>query len=137
MAVRFLLALLTAALLGACDAPVREFATLADAREAGVFRDGWLPDLLPPSAALIQVRADTRDRTASGQFHFSSVEYAALVQPLKPVTPPTGEAATDAFITRNELRGYAPFEHRSDQRAWLFMCAENKGRCYFRSWPAG
>jgi hypothetical protein len=135
MAVRLLLVLGLAALVGGCGPPVREFATLQQARAAGVIQQGWLPDVLPVSTALIRLQADSRTRTASGQFHFASADYPALVAPLGPVAAPTGDKATDAFITRKELRGYSPYSLRADGRQWLFMCAQNKGRCYFSSRP--
>lgn len=125
-------AILAAALLLACAPSVREFATIDEARAAGVFEEGWLPDVLPPSTVLIQLRADAQEGAVDGQFQFSSQDYPRLAAQLRLLEGDTGDPTTDAFLRQNALRGYAAFALRRDDRVWVFSCAENKGRCYFR-----
>jgi hypothetical protein len=125
-------AVFAAAVSFGCAPSVREFATVDEARAAGAFEQRWLPDVLPRSTVLIRLRAGAQDGEVDGQFQFSSQDYPLLAAQLLELEGETGDAATDAFICRNASRGYAAFVLRRDERVWVFSCAENKGRCYFR-----
>jgi hypothetical protein len=36
------------------------------------------------------------------------------------------------WIKRKDLAGYAAYTVTDEASRWLLMCAQNKGRCYFR-----
>jgi hypothetical protein len=119
--------------LAACGPKPVEYATLADARAAGAIDAGALPDVLPPSAALIRAEKDPQDGRAEGFFHFSSTDYAPLVARLSPLAAPPADPQVVAWIQRKQLADYTAYEFKSGARAWLLLCAQNKGRCYFRT----
>lgn len=128
--VRWAQAVAVASLLAACSSQVTDYATLTEAQAAGVVVQGLLPDALPPSAALIRIE---RDETApSGYFHFSSADYAPMVARLSPLTGLPADPHLQTWVKRKDLAGYDAFTLQRGAANWLLLCAQNKGRCYFR-----
>jgi hypothetical protein len=122
--------LLTAALLlAACGPKATEHATVQDARAAGVFERGRLPDVLPASGALIRIEAEADD---GAYFHFSSADYAPLVARLVPLAQLPPDPLLQAWVKRKDLAGYTPYEFRAGNTRWLLLCAQSKGRCLVR-----
>lgn len=50
--------------------PPSAYATLKEAREAGVLRQGWLPEFLPASATDIREKHNAEQNTTIARFHF-------------------------------------------------------------------
>jgi hypothetical protein len=119
-----------AGLLVACGSKVTDYATLAEAQTAGVVAQGLLPDALPPSAALIRIERD--ETSPSGYFHFSSADFAPLVARLMPLADMPADPQLQSWVKRKDLAGYDAFTQRQGAANWLLLCAQNKGRCYFR-----
>ena len=119
-----------AGLLAACSSKVTDYATLAEAQAAGVVAQGLLPDALPPSAALIRIERD--ETSPSGYFHFSSADFAPMVARLSPLTNLPADPQLQSWVQRKDLAGYSAFTLRQGAANWLLLCAQNKGRCYFR-----
>lgn len=119
-----------AVLLAGCTPSHTDYATLADARAAGTVAQGALPDALPPSAALIRVERDG-DR-AAGYFHFSSSDYAPMVARFAPLSALPADPPLQDWVQRKDLAGYQSYTLPQGGTTWLLMCAQNKGRCYFR-----
>ena len=123
--------LLTAALLlAACGPKATEHATVQDARAAGVFERGRLPDVLPASGALIRIEAEADD---GAYFHFSSADYAPLVARLVPLAQLPADPVLQSWVKRKDLAGYTPYEFRAGATRWLLLCAQSKGRCFVRA----
>ena len=117
--------------LAACSPAHTDYATLADAQASGAVAQGALPDALPTSAALIRVERDG-DR-AAGYFHFSSSDYAPMAARLSPLAQLPSDPALQNWVKRKDLAGYEAYTlPQAGGAAWLLMCAQNKGRCYFR-----
>ena len=129
-ALRGLLAALPALLLGACGPKFVDYPTLADAQSAGAVAAGLLPDRLPASTALIRVERD--DDRAAGYFHFSSGDYAPMVARFAPLTTLPADPPLQTWVKRKDLAGYDAYTLQQGEGAWLLLCAQNKGRCYFR-----
>ena len=51
--------------------------------------------------------------------------YPALAQ--LPADP-----ALQTWVKRKDLAGYEAYTLQQGGRQWLLLCAQNKGRCYFR-----
>jgi hypothetical protein len=117
-------------LAAGCGARGADYPTLAEARAAGVFGERLLPDVLPPSAALIRVERD--GDTPSGFFHFSSADYAPLAARLAPLPQLPTDPALRTWVQRKDLAGYDAFTVPHEGTQWLLLCAQNKGRCYVR-----
>ncbi len=128
--VRWAQAVVVAGLLAACSSKVTDYATLAEAQAAGVVAQGLLPDALPPSAALIRIERD--ETSPSGYFHFSSADFAPMVARLSPLTNLPADPQLQSWVQRKDLAGYSAFTLRQGAANWLLLCAQNKGRCYFR-----
>ncbi len=118
-----------AVLLTACGGRALDFPTAQDARAAGMFEQGRLPDVLPPSGALIRVEAEADD---GAYFHFSSADYAPMTARLAPLAAMPDDPMVQAWLKRKGLAGYSAFEHRAGSARWLLVCSEPKGRCYAR-----
>jgi hypothetical protein len=129
-ALRGLIAVLPVLLLGACGPKFVDHPTLADAQSAGAVTEGLLPDGLPASAALIRVERD--DDRATGYFHFSSGDYASMVARFVPLTTLPADPLLQTWVKRKDLAGYDAYTLQQGEGAWLLLCAQNKGRCYFR-----
>jgi hypothetical protein len=119
-----------ALLLGACGPRATDYATLQDARAAGVFERGRLPDVLPASGALIRIEAEADD---GAYFHFSSADYAPLVARLVPLAQLPADPVLQSWVKRKDLAGYTPYEFRTSDTRWLLLCAQSKGRCFVRA----
>ena len=119
-----------ALLLGACGPRATDYATLQDARAAGVFERGRLPDVLPASGALIRIEAEADD---GAYFHFSSADYAPLVARLVPLAQLPADPVLQSWVERKDLAGYTPYEFRTSDTRWLLLCAQSKGRCFVRA----
>lgn len=127
---RWAQAVAAASLLAACSSPVSDFATLEQAQAAGVVAQGLLPDALPPSAALIRI--ERSETSPSGYFHFSSADFAPMIARLSPLTELPADPHLQTWVKRKDLAGYDAFTLRQGATGWLLLCAQNKGRCYFR-----
>ena len=128
--IRWAQAVAVASLLAACSSQVTDYATLDEAKAAGVAAQGLLPDALPPSAALIRIERD--ETAASGYFHFSSADFAPMVARLSPLTGLPADPHLQTWVKRKDLAGYDAFTLQQGAVSWLLLCAQNKGRCYFR-----
>jgi hypothetical protein len=118
-----------ALLLAACGGRPLDFASVQDARAAGMFEQGRLPDVLPPSGALIRVEAEADD---GAYFHFSSADYAPMTARLAPLAAMPSDPVVQSWVKRKGLAGYSAFEHKAGAARWLLVCSEAKGRCYLR-----
>lgn len=127
---RRLTALLLAAGIAGCGPKPSDYATLADAQAAGSVAQGLLPDGLPASTALIRIERD-EDR-ASGYFHFSSGDYAAMAARFAPLAQLPSDPVLQTWVKRKDLAGYEAYTLAQGGRTWLLLCAQNKGRCYYR-----
>lgn len=130
--------LLIAAALGlvaACGKTVDEYATLADARAAGVFEAGILPPILPASSALLRVVDKNQPGEAEGWFHFPSQDWAPLAAQLAPFTSAAStDPAVATWIAKNQTRGYIAYQYEAGAARWLLVCSESGGKCYFKRW---
>lgn len=116
--------------LAACGPRPTDHPTLADAQAAGAVTQGLLPDGLPPSTALIRIERD--EERASGYFHFSSGDYAAMAARFAPLAQLPADPVLQSWVKRKDLAGYEAYTLAQGSRTWLLLCAQNKGRCYFR-----
>jgi hypothetical protein len=117
-------------LLGACGPRPTDHPTLADAQSAGALAQGLLPEGLPSTTALIRIERD-EDRV-SGYFHFSSTDYAGMVARFSPLAQVPADPALQGWVRRKDLAGYDAYTAAQAGRTWLLLCAQNKGRCYYR-----
>jgi hypothetical protein len=116
--------------VAACGSRPSDHPTLADAQAAGAVTQGLLPDGLPPSTALIRIEHD--EARAAGYFHFSSGDYAAMAARFAPLAQLPADPVLQSWVKRKDIAGYEAHVLAQGGRSWLLLCAQNKGRCYFR-----
>jgi hypothetical protein len=96
-----------------------------------VVTQGLLPADLPSTTALIRIERD--DDRAAGYFHFSSADYARMTARFAPLAQLPADPALQSWVKRKDLAGYQGYTIEQGGRSWLLLCAQNKGRCYFRA----
>jgi len=122
-------AALAAVLLAACARPI-QYATLTEALGSGAIEQGFLPGALPAGAALITIESDSG--RPIGDFHFSSAEYSDMVARFAPLAKLPTDPLLQSWVKRKDLAGYQAYTSAEGARLWLLLCAQGKGRCYFR-----
>ena len=122
--------LAVALVLAGCAGDSADYATHADAVAAGVVSQGRLPAAAPASVALIRIERDAG--RAAGYFHFSSADYAPMTARFAALGRLPDDPALGNWVKRKDLAGYESYTSTDAAGTWLLMCAQNKGRCYFR-----
>lgn len=125
-----------AASLCACHLPTdtveREYATLAEARDDGLFDRGWLPDILPQSARDIRTRNNLDHNTSTGEFSFDPRDAPAFVARLKPGALPRMKFADwNAIVDAQAADGHRAWSYRDGVYGWVFFCNLRKGYCEY------
>lgn len=131
------LVLAGAALLCACDLPSdtveREYATLAEARQDGLFDRGWLPDILPLSARDIRTNNNLDHNTSTGEFSFDPKDAPGFIAPLKPGAVPAMKFADwNDIVAAQAADGRRAWSYREGaEHGWVFFCDLRKGYCEY------
>ena len=100
------------------------YETLADARAARVFGEGWMPDILPPSARSLFIACFEDPRASVGHFRYNSAEYEDFVAQLEP----TRVASNDSlYATRTDCFAYTHGEY-----VWYFWFRVDESLCSFQ-----
>ena len=126
-----------ATLLCACDLPAdtveREYATLAEARQDGLFDRGWLPDILPPSARDIRTNNNLDHNTSTGEFSFDPKDAPALIARLKPGALPAMKFADwNDIVDAQAAGGRRAWSYRAGREyGWVFFCDLREGHCEY------
>jgi hypothetical protein len=120
-------------LLSACGTSKRNYHTVIDARNAGVFTQHYLPDVIPASSTEIDVETKWWSRKASGVFLFDPSDRQAFFSRLqKPLDARVwGEWSKEAPYFAS--KGVAALGYASPDGRWLFFCAECQD-CAICSW---
>lgn len=112
---------------------------LADARELRLFDEGWLPDILPPSAHHLQLVKSPQIVFAQGEFFFSPGDWQAFSARLEPEK--LLEKTMDApFVNwAKSLRkmqgdGHTLWHFSARARHWMFFCRAEAGYCEYVMW---
>ena len=94
------------------DVVTRTYATLDDARRDRLFKRGWLPDILPPSARQIRVSSDLDVNTADGEFSLDPEHFSVFTERLRP-------------------RKDGSFEFSGERNTWVFTCDSGHTHCHY------
>ena len=113
--------------------------TLNQAREFHFFEQGWLPDILPPSAHHLQLVKSLHINFAQGEFLFSPGDWPDFSAKLEPEM--MLEKTMDApFVNwAKSLRkmqgdGHSVWHYSALGRHWMFFCKADQGFCEYVMW---
>lgn len=127
--------LLSILLLGACSDSVTErYATIEDARKAGLFERGWLPDALPSSTRNIEARNDLDLNVSVGEFALSPSDvgsFTALLQSYS-AKPVDADVHLASYLRAKEKEGLRVGVLKKASSVWAFVCDTNAGRCTYQ-----
>ena len=79
-----------------------------------------------------EIRIERDAGRAAGYFHFSSADYAPMTARFAALGRLPDDPALGNWVKRKDLAGYESYTSTDAAGTWLLMCAQNKGRCYFR-----
>jgi hypothetical protein len=132
--------LLVAILLSGCsylsDTVNNNYATLADARNDGLFDRGRLPDVLPKSAVDIRTSNNLDLNYSVGEFSFAPTDSLKLFERLSSGAPKSSPFDSwDQTIDDYKTDGYSAWSYADgDYGTWAFFCQEHKGQCDYFFW---
>jgi len=113
----------------------REYESYAAAAADNVFAGGWLPELVPDSAARLVVTNDYDVNISRGEFRYDPADTAAFLAELRPWrggrTPFDGFAARVAAM---EQRGYRAYEFAAGGNVWVFFVNAGDGHVEYEMW---
>ena len=133
------IALVSLGLLAGCtdtDQPTASYATFAQAREDGMVRRGWLPDILPETTRQIQSWHAMDSQSAHGHFVISEpVDTGLFVKRLlrKPKAAPT-KAVTTFVQQQQQLSGLHIGYWQQGIDNWVFAVNPATGQVNYRAW---
>ena len=131
------LAALVALLFTGCSPDIvsNHYDTLADARAAGLFAKGWLPEILPESSTGIRSSNDLDLNISTGRFRMSPADFAGFAAHScegAPSQSPIGN--WDKVIVGYASDGLLPWTFRDGSDTWVFFCDAHSGSCQYVSW---
>ena len=108
--------------------------TLADAKAGRVFKRGWLPEILPASAADLEVRTSLGENHVHGSFHFAAQDFSAFQHQLLPMTVVASAESSIARDLRERAEdGWTAGIYLDAGSAWIFHCRPAQGFCEYRT----
>ena len=118
---------------GCSDVVAERYASVEDARRAGLFDRGWLPDVLPPSAHDIEVRHDLDLNVLAGEFLVSKSDFERFTARLVPYSTESLDADVHlaAYLDAQKIKGLRAGVVRESDYIWAFVCDPQTGRCTY------
>jgi hypothetical protein len=126
---------LSALALVSCDTVTNTYSDLAEARKDGLFERGWLPDILPPSAANIRTSNNLDLNISEGVFTASPSDVSLFRKQLQPGFPPKAPFRNWAARMEQKARQSDWVAHyRWDGMIWVFNCRAGRSSCEYLMW---
>lgn len=114
---------------------VSRYASYQEAEQREVFKQGWLPDILPRSAKSITTRNNLDVSTSEGEFDCDSADLPAFVQKL---TPYAGEKSPlvhfEEEVEHQRSQGVTVYQFRKENTLWVFFVKPGRGHVNYASW---
>ena len=123
------------ALTSGCDTVRDRYDTLEDARAAGLFDRGWLPDHLPASATDIHTANNLDINTSFGRFDYRVGDDVAMLAAMKAGAPANAPFDDWAYVVAKRRKvGLLPWTYRKDDATWVYFCDRAAGHCETWMW---
>lgn len=134
------LALMTLAIVSAgCSSSVTErYASLDDARKAGLFERDWLPDALPSSTREIKVSNDLDLNISAGEFTLALDDLDSFTAQLRPYAAARadGDEHLESYLQAKEKEGLRVGALKRTSSVWIFVCDPKTARCTYQLVPS-
>lgn len=120
-------------LAGCSDSVTERYATIADARKAGLIERGWLPDDLPSSTRDIEARSNLDLSLSVGEFVVARSDVDSFTARLQPYSALAADADVHlaSYLQAKQKDGLRVGVLREDSSVWAFVCDSNTGRCAY------
>lgn len=120
------------ALTGCSEVVTSRYKTIEEARAAGLFERGWLPDVLPTSSINIVTRNDLDLNTSAGEFSFMLADSKTFYNRLQPGAPlHTRFANWPETVADYSEKEYSAWSYRDGPFTWAFFCKKTQGQCEY------
>ena len=119
---------------GCSDLVIERYATIGDARNAGLFEGGWLPDVLPSSTRDIEARNNLDFNVSAGEFVLSPSDLDSFAARLRPYSaePADGNVHLVSYLHAKEKAGLRVGVLEEAPSIWAFACDPKTGRCTYQ-----
>lgn len=119
---------------GCSDSVTERYATIDDARNAGLFERGWLPDVLPSSTRDIEVRNDLDLNVSAGEFVLSRSDLDNFAAHFRPYSaePVNGDVHLASYLQAKEKEGLRVGVLEGTSSVWAFACDPKTARCTYQ-----
>jgi hypothetical protein len=119
---------------GCSDSVTERYATIGDARKAGLFERGWLPNALPSSTQDIEARNDLDLNMSVGEFVVSRSDLDVFTARLRPYSAEAADADTHlvSYLQAKEKEGLRVGVLEEATSVWAFVCDPKTARCIYR-----
>ena len=130
------LAILVLFLTSGCyDIVTDHYATRNQAEVASLFKRGWLPNLIPPSASDISTRNDLDANRSEGEFKFDVKESVEFIEKLSPYSNQNLPVASwQSILSTSKENGYEIYEYTFEQSKWIFVINNKTGHVRYLMW---
>lgn len=121
-------------LAGCSDSVTERYATIADARKAGLFERGWLPDALPSSTRDIEARNDLDLNVSAGEFVVARSDIDSFTARLQPYSAEAADADMHlaSYLQAKEKEGLRVGVLKEAPSVWAFVCDSKAGQCTYQ-----
>jgi hypothetical protein len=119
---------------GCSDSVTERYATIEDARNAGLFERGWLPNVLPSSTRNIEARNDLDLNVSAGEFVLSRSDLDSFAAHLRPYSaePVDGNVHLASYLEAKEKEGLRVGVFDGASSIWAFACDPKTARCSYQ-----
>ena len=119
---------------GCSDSVTERYATIEDARKAGVFERGWLPDALPSSTRDIEARNDLDLNVSVGKFVLSRSELDNFSARLRPYSAESADADAHlaSYLRAKAKEGLRVGVLEQTSSVWAFVCDPKVAQCTYQ-----
>jgi hypothetical protein len=119
-------------MVGCSDSVTERYATIEDARKAGLFQRGWLPDALPSSARNIEARNDLDLNVSAGKFVVARSDVDSFAARLQPYSAEAADAHLASYLQVKEKEGLRVGVLKQSACVWAFICDSRTGQCTYQ-----
>jgi hypothetical protein len=123
--------IVTLGIAGCSDVTDERYSTLAEARSAGVFERGWLPDVLPSTAHDLELRNDLDLGVSAGKFSLRADELDVFASRLKLAEAMKSDEHLAAYLHARKLQRSIAGVYVDGPSTWLFVCDRAKAECAY------
>jgi hypothetical protein len=118
--------------LGCTEHVTERYPTRSAAEADGLFKRGWLPEIIPTSSRQIVVSSDLDTNVSQGEFYFDPREFESFVAKLSIFRDgDRGSTPVVRKLTRHRASGYTLYSYVDSGSIWIFAIHRQRGHVYY------